>query len=224
MIIVRRCRWYLGFVAILSGAAGARADLLYATGEPGIADAGGYLLREDQFYGARFRVTAPTEITSVGGHLWASEPNSGLFAAIVRLDSGQSLPKGSPFGAGEVLASGAYALQSGPSREYDFPLAVSLVPGDYGLVLGDGRFGDPVGGYGAVSTSISDAPDSSYFLWAGPILDFWSENVWPPDVGTRLTLSGSGAISAIPEPGISAIFWIGGSVLFWLRRSSRCRG
>ena len=165
----------------VSGSTGVAAELLYATGERGIADSGGYLLREDEFYGARFQVTAPTDITSVGGHLWASEPNAGLFAAIVRLDSGKALPKGSPFAEGEVVASGAYALQNGLSREYDFPLTVSLEPGFYGLVLGDGMFGDAAGGYGAVSTSISDAADSSYFLWAGPVLDFWSENVSSSD-------------------------------------------
>lgn len=199
----------LGLGVVLLGTLAVRAELLYASGIQGEPVSGGFLLRDDEFYGVRFRVTTATDVTSVGGHLWAADGGGGLFAAIVRLDSGTAFPHGSPFAPGEVLASGAFTLQPGLSREYDFPLSVALGPGFYGLVFGDGLFGDPVSRDTAVSLSNVESPDSSDFQWTGPLLDFWTDNNWPPNNGTRLTVSGEGAIVAVPEPSIRDLLGLG---------------
>ena len=77
-----------------------------------------------QFYGVRFEVTAPIQVTAVGAHI-AGNPNavSSLFAAIVGLSSATAMPVGSPVST--PLASATFYAPVG-STDLRIPLSLSM--------------------------------------------------------------------------------------------------
>jgi hypothetical protein len=116
------------------------------------------------FVGWRFRVTAPTAITEVGGHLGAI--NGNLFAAIISLTALDAMPQGAPFADGTVKASTTFTPPS-PSAEFRTPLATQLAPGSYALIFGSGLFNANGSAMAAINSQPNVAPttQASYVFW-----------------------------------------------------------
>lgn len=129
-----------------------------------------------QFLGWRFHISRASTITRVGGHLKADFAGTGLFAAIIKLASPNSLPSFAPHAIESSPDSVAHTLfvPMSPSGDILAPLSIPVVlqPGDYGLVFGGADSASPTSPYypfGATGTGVmpqnnSDLPGSSYFF------------------------------------------------------------
>jgi len=132
---------------------------------------GGTSVTVAQFVGWRFETNEPLAVERVGGHLlsFPDEPGE-IFAALVRLESINSVPMGIPFTAEEVVATTTFRPPF-PSDEVLVPLEATLSPGSYALVFGTGLFGAT--GAGALHNG-DDQPDipptniSSFIFWSVP--------------------------------------------------------
>jgi hypothetical protein len=133
----------------------------------------GWLLSQTQFVGARFRVTATTDVTAVGGHLRGSGT---IFAAIERVSEPGAMPisPDCPFPTFSTLpcsqpfsATIATTVFVPPATHADVtvPLSVRLTPGTYALIFGSGYFG--AAGFGLMAFTNQDLPAASYFHWRG---------------------------------------------------------
>jgi hypothetical protein len=114
--------------------------------------------------GWRFKVTAATVVTQVGGHLGGISGQ--IFAAITRLPELDSLPQGAPFDDDEVVAS-AKLTPPAVTADVRVPINALLSPGSYALVFGSGQFGATGSGfipYGQ-QTNIEPTMRSSYISW-----------------------------------------------------------
>ncbi len=166
-----------------------------------------------QFYGVRFEVTGPIQVTAVGAHI-AGNPNavSPLFAAIVSLDSVTAMPVGSPLST--PLAGATFYAPVG-STDLRIPLSLSLSAGYYGLIFGDGLFGSPTNGEATLINngvaSVSNLPDA-YFAYSTlnfpglPSSGVWqsmgSSNVrFVVEAAGFTSLTGNGPPTGNPEPG-----------------------
>ena len=119
----------------------------------------GAVLTDFQFVGARFQVSAPTQVTRVGGRMNGSGT---LFAAVERLSGPGAMPTGSPFTT--TVATAVFAPPSSVS-DVSVPLSVLLQPGTYALIFGTARFG--ASGFGIMPMTNIDLPGASYFHWRG---------------------------------------------------------
>ena len=163
----KMCIALLGLAGFM--AAPASADLIYESatmGAPG--QTGGYSLMSSQFLGSRFTIEETTQVTAIGGHLYASSGT--LFGAILSMEG--MTPLGLPFDTEEVMASTVFN-PGYPSSEFVTALSVTLAPGDYALIFGSGYFG--ASGSGAMP--YADQTDTaegvgSYFFWNG---SSWSD-------------------------------------------------
>ena len=133
----------------------------------------GTSVTEGQFVGWRFQTTESLAVQQVGGHLLSIPDQPGdIFAALVRLQSIDSVPIGVPFNADEVVATTTFR-PSFPSDEVLVPLATTLSPGSYVLVFGTGMFGAT--GEAALP-NFDDQPDipptdiSSFIFWSRPFV------------------------------------------------------
>lgn len=126
----------------------------------------GWGFDDQTFYGSRFYVEVPTEVTAIGGHLLDYIEGS-IFGVIVSLSGYNALPQGGPFYSWEVMASTTFEL-SDVSMDFRVPLSVTLEPGYYALVFGAGRFGASSSAVGLLAyegqNTISGA---SFFGWNG---------------------------------------------------------
>ena len=152
-----------------------------------------------QWLGARFALPQGGNVTSVGGEIMQIDSGS-LFAAIVRLDGPTALPHGSPF-TNEELAAEATFTAPKPSSLVDVPMAVSLPPGEYGLIFGSGMFG--ANAHGAL-TFEPGLPGVSYFDWydsSGGTQPFWQQGGFSPGYfvvnGTVPEPAGMGFFAAV---------------------------
>jgi hypothetical protein len=144
-----------------------------------------------QFLGARFALPQGAEVTSVGGEIVQYDAGS-LFAAIVRLDGPTALPHGAPFTNEELVAEATFTAPK-PSSLVDVPMAVTLPPGEYGLVFGSGMFGASADGAMVFETTL---PGVSYFDWydsSGGTQPFWQQGTFSPGY---FVVNGT-----VPEPG-----------------------
>jgi hypothetical protein len=116
------------------------------------------------YVGWRFKLTATTAITEVGGHLGAISGN--LFAAIISLTAIDAMPQGAPFADGTVKASTSFTPPS-PSADFRTPLSTSLAPGSYALIFGSGKFNAAGTAMAAIDGQANIAPttQSSYVFW-----------------------------------------------------------
>jgi hypothetical protein len=140
-----------------------------AMGSPGRF--GGTSVATSQYVGWRFETSETLNVDHVGGHLlsFPEEPGD-IFAAIVRLQSINSVPIGAPFTEEEIVATTTFRPPF-PSAEVFTPLSATLTPGSYTLVFGTGLF--DATGSGAIHNG-DDQPDipptnlSSFIFWSIP--------------------------------------------------------
>jgi hypothetical protein len=197
----------LGVAHVAGGAVLFESAIRTKTGQGGGTSVSGGATK--QWLGARFHLSQDAAVTSVGGELVQFNGNA-LFAAIVRLDGPTSLPHGSPFDAQELLAETTFSAPA-PSALVNVPLAVSLAPGDYGLVFGSGMFG--ASGEGAMPSE-TNLSNSSYFYWYDPTGQghpVWNQGTFPP---AYFVVNGT-----VPEPG--AIGFFGAVGVLCVRRRGR---
>ena len=213
-------RFLLGLVIIwssISNSANAAYFESASLGPAGVTYPGPVIFNNffgSQFYGVRFEVAAPIQVTAVGAHI-AGNPNavSPLFAAIVGLSSATAMPAGSPLSP--PLASATFYAPVG-STDLRIPLSVGLGAGYYGLIFGDGLFGSPTNGEATLINngfaSLSNLPDA-YFAYS--TLNFPglpSGGVWQSmgssnvrfvveAAGVSSSSTGNGPVSGNPEPG-----------------------
>ncbi len=158
-------------VAWSSGACWAESIVLESAQLGTTGHTGGTSITANQHVGWRFHIDEPLVVDQVGGHLLAYSSILGdIYAALIRLQSIDSFPQGSPYTAEEVVA--ATTFRPGfPSDEYFTPLSALLIPGDYALVFGSNEFGAT--GEAAMHNGL-DQPDipptdiSSYIFWGIP--------------------------------------------------------
>ncbi len=132
---------------------------------------GGTSISESQFVGWRFEIGQPLAVERVGGHMLSFPDAPGdIFAAIVELQSIDSVPIGAPFTEEEIVATTTFRPPF-PSDEVLVPFSATLLPGSYALVFGTGLFGAT--GEGALHNG-PDQPDipptnlSSFIYWSIP--------------------------------------------------------
>jgi hypothetical protein len=132
---------------------------------------GGTSVTTSQYVGWRFETSQTLDVERIGGHLlsFPDEPGD-IFAALIRLQSINSVPMGAPFTPEEVVATTTFR-PTFPSAEVFTPLSATLTPGSYALVFGTGLFGAT--GAGALHNG-DDQPDipptnlSSFIFWSIP--------------------------------------------------------
>lgn len=147
-------------------------DVLLASAEMGMdGRTSGTSITPAQFVGWRFSIGEPLRVDRVGAHIYSDPFQAGeIFAALVRIDSLDAVPRGTPFTDEEVVASTTFRANF-PSDEYLTPLSTVLSPGSYVLVFGTGYFGAE--GFGALPNH-TDQPDipptniSSFIFWSRP--------------------------------------------------------
>jgi hypothetical protein len=111
-----------------------------------------------QFVGAKFTVSEPVRVTSVGGHLLAA-PNP-LFVAINPLNAVTDLPNNTSL-SDAIFATtfnGSY-----PSNEVTIATNFCLPPGRYSIMFGSGLFGAT--GDGNMPHNNPDIGTPEYFFW-----------------------------------------------------------
>jgi hypothetical protein len=134
---------------------------------------GGTSITTSQYVGWRFETNRTLVVDRIGGHLlsFPDEPGE-IFAALVRLQSINSVPTGAPFTPQEVVAITTFRPPF-PSAEVFTPFSATLAPGSYALVFGTGLFGAT--GAGALHNG-DDQPDipptnvSSFIFWSIPFV------------------------------------------------------
>ena len=192
------------FTSILSGPASADV-IVFQSSLMGAPAFGGYSLSSNQYLGARFHISAPTQIIAVGGNIgggWfhsdGSTSGATVFGSIVPLSGPTALPSNTTFET-DVLGVTVFTTPNGfhdPSADLRAPLALTLQPGWYGLVFGAGAFGTPAlpnsGNMPSDNTPI--AGNESYFAYQ-PITGT-GQLAWVqfPTSGLRFVVVG------IPEP------------------------
>ncbi|MGV0024461.1 hypothetical protein ACFE35_05630 [Phormidesmis priestleyi ANT.L61.2] len=120
-----------------------------------------------QYLGWRFKVTAPFQVTQIGGHLVGDGGGKPVFGAIVRLSSPTAFPTAFPPAPGEVVASATFIPPSAlttKSQDVRIPLSASLPPGNYALIFGSTT---RLGGIARLPINNSSLPGSTYFLSGG---------------------------------------------------------
>ena len=174
----------------------------------------------NQFYGVRFEVGAPVQVTAVGAHI-VGNPNaqSPLFAAIVSLSGPGAFPAGSPLDIPLATTSFLPALVS---TDLIIPLAISLPNGYYGLVFGAGMFGSPMGAEATLIDNGIASPNNmadAYFAFttvnfpgissSGSWQSMNGSNVRFVVQASLITSGGSQAPSETPEPASSLLLFAG---------------
>jgi hypothetical protein len=120
-----------------------------------------------QYLGWRFRVTAPLQVTQIGGHLVGDGGGKPIFGAIVRLSSPTAFPTAFPPAPGEIVASTTFTPPSAlttKSQDVRIPLSASLPPGNYALIFGSTT---GLGGVARMPINNPSLPGSTYFVSGG---------------------------------------------------------
>jgi len=169
-----------------------------------------------QFLGARFNITSPTTLSSVGGEF--QNTTGSFFVALVPLASMTSLPVGNPaagipFNPGEVLAYQIFEADVGSTPEIiTTPFSINLIPGVYGVVFGSDLFGAT--GYPGTNGGMPE-----HATVAGSSSFFWSDEPWRWQNSSLIPNEEFNVmITTVPEPSGAALMTLGLSGLMLLRR------
>jgi hypothetical protein len=169
-----------------------------------------------QFLGARFRISSPTMLSSVGGEF--QNMTGTFFVALVPLASMTSLPVGNPaagipFNPGEVLAYQIFEADVGSTPEIiTTPFSINLTPGVYGVVFGSGL-------YGATGYPGANGGMPEHATVAGSSSFFWSDEPWRWQNSSLIPGEEFNVmITTVPEPSGAVLMTLGLSGLMLLRR------
>ncbi len=197
---------------------------------------GGNALGDTQFMAARFSVSAPTQITSVGGNIGSGPSRESLFAAIVRLSGPGAVPvpgtwpnAQSAFNPQDIVGTTLFtAFPPEVSRHITIPFSRLLEPGHYALVFGSGMFGATAIGYMPENNPVNPGQASLMGWWdtfqdpeTGKILWHWNEMPLYPTT-MRFVVQGY----VVPEPAAAVLFVMALAILqplFLAGRFSRRR-
>jgi hypothetical protein len=174
----------------------------------------GTILGPQQYVGARFHLTLPTQVDRVGGFIGPTGGNSAtVFAAIAALASPDGFPAVRPSDF-QPLAATTILLPSEMSEVEDHvvPLSVLLQPGDYALIFGSGRFGGV--GVGQITRGNPETAQASYFLGSFPNT---TTNLWRNESGLvnmRFLVYGT----TVPEPTAAVLATLAAPLVMRLRR------
>ena len=115
------------------------SSFLFDTAAPP-GDSSGFRIRDDFWIFHRFEITAPTQVTSLGGDFTNfTNADIDIFGAIVQLLSEIDTPKSVALATSDVLATTLITV--GKSRGlYTSPVDIVLSPGWYALEFGTGAF------------------------------------------------------------------------------------
>lgn len=174
--------------AVLLYAFHCQAAIILETASPGPTPfVAGATSIGSQWMAARFKVSEPTRITSVGGHLRGTSTNGGtnmLFAAIVELEhftafpyNGLTTDRLAGIRDEDVVAHTIFNMPTYTSQNISLPLFVTLSPGDYALVFGSGLFG---------TTGSGSMPENNPANLGQLSLMGWWESIYRPSTGERL--------------------------------------
>jgi hypothetical protein len=163
----------------------------------------------DQFLGAGFSLSEPTQITAVGGHLsgYLSTEGLPLFGAIISLPAEATLPAFHPTSLESQSLGTALVtpLDGQVSSDVRAPLLLALSPGNYALVFGSGIFGAT--GLGGMIDLDADIGAPFYFFSNSGLADTnWRIGGFS---NTRFVVEGTAIDALIPEPATLAIFGLG---------------
>jgi len=123
-----------------------------------------------QFLGARFHLGQPVHVSAVGGHVFFTNLEETLFAAIVALTSPIAVPAFPPREIESFALASTLFTPPQPSDDVLTPLSVVLPAGDYALVFGGADSATdffPFGAKGTGSMPINNVPVAgSSFVFA----------------------------------------------------------
>lgn len=138
--------------------------------------------------GMRFTVSQATEVSAIGGQLFA---NGTLFGAIVTLGV-DDLPMpnpGAPSAVSGILEMTTFSTGSGDHVDFRAPLSLALAPGTYGLVFGG--VGSELSGRMAMTGT--PLPGAEVFTNSG---DSWRDVTRDPYNRMRFVIEAH----SVPEP------------------------
>ena len=196
----------------------ASAAVIYQSASPGPTDcsAGGSILDNTQFLGARFSLGSTTTLTGVGGRVCGSSAADDFFAAILPLSSPGALPGFDPLDLiSNALASATFVPGDG-GDDLTIPFSLTLGPGNYALVFGAGLLG--TNGFGWMPETNTDLPGASYFFAgvdSGGGTNSWNEGDF---TNTRFFVTADASSNPIPEPATALLVLLGIGMAAWGRR------
>ncbi len=163
--------------------------------------AGSWSVSTNQFLAARFTVAAASKIVAVRAEF--ANATGTLFAAVVPLSSLNGLPAGNatagtPFAAGEAIASTSFTVPAGFTNPIVVPLNVTVPPGVYGVIFGTGQFGATGSGSMRPHASVSGA--SSFYWYINPSPSWRNVSTTHFKIGLATVAVTSPVISAISAP------------------------
>jgi hypothetical protein len=217
-----------GAAALLLGVALAQSALAAtifqsATVGPTGQLVGGFSL-DASFFGARFTIGQTTNVTDVGGVFASQFDGKQVFAAIVPLSSTTAFPTGNPMiNTWSPVATTVFTVNQA-SADVSVPLSVTLQPGSYGLIFGQGILGATNGGLlDANMTSTNPLVNgyNNFFRWSVDNGDWF--NVFPqslpanPNESLRFFVNGN----AVSTPEHVSTGWLAAAALggmLWVRR------
>lgn len=160
------------------------------------------------FSGVQFELTQPVITTQIGGH-FLSPLGGEFFGAIVKLDDENDFPDSGDLSTSDVLGN-ATLIFPVLSEEAFGDLSISLVPGWYALVFGDGLFGvDGIGGGMPLNNPDIGTPTYIGFQPGNSVGWFKVSGFQTPLVDYRFVILGS----IVPEPSTVCLVLIASLIL-----------
>jgi hypothetical protein len=212
---------------VILGFSPARAALIYESAGTGpgtgssVVISPWYDFSAPAWFGARFGLAQPVEVSAVGGRIYVYGDGPMLFAAIVTLPLPEGLPSWSPLDIeAHALAVTLFDAPDTADADVLAPLSVTLPPGNYGLVFGSGFFGAT--GDGGIEFGSPALPGASFlgatFPPQAPSASWFHGTSGPfPGFAPRIVIEGM----VVPEPSVTGLLAIGLTGLPLVRR--RCR-
>ncbi len=203
MVICRSC-----FVSLVACTGAFASDVVLhesaTLGQTGIGMNGMSQIDPNGIVAARFHLDTAAHVSQVGGHL-AVDNNDTVFAAVIRLDSPDAIPHGSPLEPDEVLAFTTFA-PGYPSNDAFADLNVDLEAGDYALLFGGGLFEATIEECcsGNMPTNNTLLPGASLFRWRERDSG-WAWEDLPPTQALRFVVMGSSAGTPVPAASTMAL-------------------